>query len=255
MIHAAHLTYDVDGVVEHYGLDGEVTTIGRHPDRELQLLDRSVDKLHATVVCRRGVFLLEAHGVVKIGDRVASMLAPTALLDGDVITLGGRTLVFQLPRLLPHGGVPADLAMLPLGGAVSILRIEHTVASERLDAVVLAALAPGHGDVVARSALHLEIMIDTPGRALAMALGLVPTLRALTLSGGHVRIGADLAPLEEARAGAARAVAASDGHLVATDSFTGRGMLDAILPERDVLWARLAPDPTLDAALFMIASD
>ena len=218
-----------------------------------------MEKLHATIVARRGVFLLEAHGLVLLDGRPVGILAPTALADRDVLTLGGQTLEVQLPRILAHGGVPDHLHGLPLGLTVALLHLGHALAADRADACVREVLRGTNGVVLARSATSAELLFDDPGEALVAGLALVRELGALAGPDAGVRLGADLAPLDVARADAARAMAASTGHLVATDSFTGRALHASGRLERDgrdLLLARLAPDVAApELVLFMIADD
>lgn len=219
---------------------GAVTTIGRHPDRDLQVLDRSVEKLHATVAERRGVFLLTAHARVRIGGRACGVVSPVALLPGDVVAIGDVTLTFRLPAVTAHGA-PDDLAGTPLGQPVPIVRVEGASCDDE-DARRVG------GAVFARGADHLELQFPGVGVALEAALALCRGGRAR----GSARIGADLAPLDAARTGARMAAAASDGHVVATDAFAARALMDARLPPRDVLTRRLGDG---ELPLIVIASD
>lgn len=241
----AHLSFvDHNGIARQHSLLGPDTTIGRHPERELQLLDHSVQEFHATVSERRGVFLLEAHALVQIGGSFVWPIAPTALRDGDVIAIGEKTLGFHLPRLSPHSGTPEHLQMLPMGLAVPILRLEHTLAAERVHACVRDALALGQGSVLESGTTSVEIVCWEVGQALVTGLALVRALRKLAGPADELRLGADLAPLDQAREGAELAMSASHGYLVATDSFLGRALIEAqgiALSSGDVLFSRLAP--------------
>ncbi len=75
-------------VVKH-GLDRNVIRIGRHPDNEIQLQDRSVSRFHAQVIDKQnGSFVVRdldsKNGVRIFYRRVTS----TALADGDVLFVG-----------------------------------------------------------------------------------------------------------------------------------------------------------------------
>lgn len=237
----AWLDYAADGVTHEHAL-GPVTTLGRHPASELQLLNRSVERRHATIVERRGVFLLTAHALVRVGGRACGVLAPVALLPGDIVEIGELALTFRLPVVTAHGAAPHELVGAPLGQPVPLVRVEGA-ACDLDDARRLG------GAVVARGDGHLELLFPGAGVALEAALALSRAGRAT----GSTRIGADLAPLEAARAGAARAAAASDGHVVGTDAFAGRALMDATLSGRDVLLHRLPEDG--EPPLLVIASD
>src|SRR5438270_375519 len=75
---------------------GPLTTVGRHPDNALQILDRIVSKEHAQIIRQPdGRFLFRdlgsLNGSFMRGGRVNEQL----LTDGDEITLGSTTLTFQ----------------------------------------------------------------------------------------------------------------------------------------------------------------
>lgn len=79
---------------------GAVTTIGRHPDNVIQILDRIVSKEHAQILRQPdGRFLYKdlgsLNGTFRGGERVGEQL----LNEGDELTLGGTQLQFQ-----EHGG-------------------------------------------------------------------------------------------------------------------------------------------------------
>jgi adenylate cyclase len=78
-----------------YELAG-VTTVGRHPDNLIQILDRIVSKEHAQVIRQAsGRFLYRDLGSLNgsffRGERISERL----LVDGDELTLGSTALVFQ----------------------------------------------------------------------------------------------------------------------------------------------------------------
>jgi adenylate cyclase len=75
---------------------GAVTTIGRHPDNAIQILDRIVSKEHAQVLRQtNGRFLYRDLGSLNgsffRGERISERL----LADGDELTLGGTQIQFQ----------------------------------------------------------------------------------------------------------------------------------------------------------------
>ncbi len=73
---------------------GAFTTIGRHPENSLQLLDRIVSKNHATITSHGGRFLLKdlqsLNGMFVNGARAYEH----ALVNGDEIMMGTTRLVF-----------------------------------------------------------------------------------------------------------------------------------------------------------------
>ncbi|MCX5743934.1 MAG: FHA domain-containing protein [Proteobacteria bacterium] len=238
------LTFEAAGIAQDYELPAHAITIGRDPGCELQLLDRSVQRRHATLIPRRGVFLLDPLFPVLVGDRLC--LHPVALLDGDTITFGTQRVGFKLPRMLAHGVVPDDLTGLPLGAPVAVLRIEHVLDGVAVGSAIDATLDPAHGMVCDHEAGMVELLIDAPGRAFALAVELRRVMSRLTPEHGlqttrtWFQIGGDLAPLDAARAGARMALAASSGNVVMTESLFGRGMADAVLTtQRDLLTERV----------------
>src|SRR4051812_42329773 len=75
---------------------GAVTSVGRHPDNLIQILDRIVSKEHAQVIRQAsGRFLYRDLGSLNgsffRGERISERL----LVDGDELTLGSTALVFQ----------------------------------------------------------------------------------------------------------------------------------------------------------------
>jgi adenylate cyclase len=79
-----------------YELAAPVTTIGRHPDNVVQILDRIVSKEHAQVIRQpAGTFLFRdlgsLNGTFLKGERVGEHV----LSEGDELTLGSTQLTFQ----------------------------------------------------------------------------------------------------------------------------------------------------------------
>src|SRR3954454_9512563 len=75
---------------------GALTTIGRHPDNMVQILDRIVSKEHARIIKQpNGTFLYRdlgsLNGSFMAGDRVTERV----LAEGDELVLGSTQLVFQ----------------------------------------------------------------------------------------------------------------------------------------------------------------
>jgi adenylate cyclase len=73
----------------------EITTIGRHPDNSLQILDRIVSKEHAQVLRRSdGRYLFHDLGSLNGSFLAGQRLTDHLLRDGDEIVLGSTTLKF-----------------------------------------------------------------------------------------------------------------------------------------------------------------
>src|SRR3954452_18453747 len=75
---------------------GALTTIGRHPDNMVQILDRIVSKEHAHIIRQpSGQFLYKdlgsLNGSFLRGERVGEHL----FVQGDELTLGGTQLQFH----------------------------------------------------------------------------------------------------------------------------------------------------------------
>ncbi len=75
----------------------DVTRIGRHPDQDLQLLDRMVSKAHAEIRRENGRYVLydagSRNGTLVNGERISG---PRVLCDADEIGLGNHILRFAL---------------------------------------------------------------------------------------------------------------------------------------------------------------
>ena len=74
---------------EHQVLLSEVNQIGRHPSRDIQVLDAMVSRQHAVISWADNGFWLQdlasKNGTFLNGERV---FGPVRLIDGDVITFG-----------------------------------------------------------------------------------------------------------------------------------------------------------------------
>lgn len=115
-----------DGVA-HTRLLLDTTTIGRHTENAIQLLDPEVSKAHLVIRKVNGAFQLEdlgsANGTLVNGARVARH----PLKDGDVIVVGNSTLRFRLqspadvrPAMTP-GSVP-QITPAPLSSFADMRR-------------------------------------------------------------------------------------------------------------------------------------
>jgi len=75
----------------------EMTTIGRHPAQDIQILDRVVSKAHAVIEHERGNFYVRdvgsRNGTVVNEDRLVN--SRHLLVEGDQIILGGSTITYH----------------------------------------------------------------------------------------------------------------------------------------------------------------
>mgnify|MGYP002870265713 CR=1 FL=1 len=89
---------DGEGWENHIRLN-EVNQIGRHPSRDVQVLDQMVSRHHAVISWADNDFWLQdlssKNGTFLNGGRV---FGPVRLRDGDVITVG-ETLISFISRL------------------------------------------------------------------------------------------------------------------------------------------------------------
>ena len=89
--------YSTSGKWLEYTLEAH-TTIGRHPDQDLQLLDRMISKQHAEINKIGEDYVLE-----DVGSRNGTLLndepvdEPVVLKDGDEISVGNHILRFSSP--------------------------------------------------------------------------------------------------------------------------------------------------------------
>lgn len=86
---------------------GNKTSLGRHPNNTLRLVDREVSKEHATIERVGNTFLLRdlnsSNGTFVNGRKVREL----RLRDGDEIALGNSRLVFHSGEVGPGGGTPS----------------------------------------------------------------------------------------------------------------------------------------------------
>jgi len=93
----AKLSYrDADGVLREHEL-GERTTLGRHPNQMIQVLDRVVSKQHAVVEREEDGSFYLADGGSRNGTYLNGTMIeePVELTNGDRITIGSTDLYFQ----------------------------------------------------------------------------------------------------------------------------------------------------------------
>ncbi len=95
---ASRVEYQTSDSPPRIRILGDTTTVGRHTDNDIQLLDPEVSKAH--LVIRRGKdgFDLEdlgsANGTAVNGTRISRH----RVKDGDIVTVGNSTLRFRLER-------------------------------------------------------------------------------------------------------------------------------------------------------------
>ena len=81
---------------EQVDVGSDPVAIGRNPDSDILLEDPEVSRQHAEVRREEGVFVLVDLGSVN-GTRVnGAGVDERTLQDGDVITIGGATIRFEL---------------------------------------------------------------------------------------------------------------------------------------------------------------
>ncbi len=106
MLEQARLEYVAPDGTAHTRILRETTTIGRHTDNDIQLLDPEVSKAHLVVRRLKEGFILEdlgsANGTLINGMRQAR----AKLADNDVIVVGNSVLRFRLE--LPKRPPPSD---------------------------------------------------------------------------------------------------------------------------------------------------
>jgi adenylate cyclase len=100
---------------------GAQTTIGRHPDNDIQILDRLASKHHCRIVSRDGrfaLFDLSSLNGTLVND--ARVLREVVLSDGDRVRIGNTTAVFheRLPEASPIVARPAPRAVVTPAPAV-----------------------------------------------------------------------------------------------------------------------------------------
>ncbi|MFH1810944.1 MAG: adenylate/guanylate cyclase domain-containing protein [Pseudomonadota bacterium] len=115
---------------------GRVTTIGRHPDNSIQILDAGMSKFHLRLLRGRAGVLFEDLGSAN-GTRLNGAPAHRAVLhDGDELQVGETRLLYALHWVAPGGHGPA-VSMLPtrLGGPGSaVTHIDGMDAGEEFPA-------------------------------------------------------------------------------------------------------------------------
>jgi adenylate cyclase len=110
----AHLDIQTIGGAPSTRPLGEVVSVGRHTDNDIQLLDPEVSKAHLIIRRTAAGYMLEDLGSAN-GTLVNGVTQRRCRLnDGDVIALGNSTLRFKEPRrrapVRPAGPVPGSAA-------------------------------------------------------------------------------------------------------------------------------------------------
>jgi adenylate cyclase len=109
---------------------GPFTTLGRHPDNSLQLLDRIASKNHATITLQGGVYLLKdlqsLNGTFVNGQRVYEH----TLRNGDEVTIGATRIVFNDER---QGAAAAQVSIAAPDASVAESHIRDKIASRVSD--------------------------------------------------------------------------------------------------------------------------
>lgn len=111
-----------DGKLQEYILtEGALVSLGRSPDNEVYIPERTVSRHHATVAYRAGVFVISdagsANGVFVNDTRVVE---PYPLIDGDVIRL-------YMPVVRFAAFIPVDTEPVPQGVPASKERLHPRI--------------------------------------------------------------------------------------------------------------------------------
>lgn len=103
---------------------GPVTTIGRHPDNTIQILDRIVSKEHAQVIRQSdGRFLFRDLGSLNGSFYAEDRVGERVLADGDEITMGAARLVYRAQASAP---APAEQVRIEHSQETLIRQTLHT---------------------------------------------------------------------------------------------------------------------------------
>lgn len=104
---------DAAGKVQEFVLEKERTSIGRHPENDLALNDKSVSGQHAVVVSVLSEAFIEdldsTNGTLVNGRQVAKH----PLSDGDTITIGRNTLRFENPAAISEEELERTMILRP----------------------------------------------------------------------------------------------------------------------------------------------
>jgi len=99
---------------------GDVTTIGRHPDNAVQILDRIVSKEHAQILrLENGGFLYRDLGSLNGSFYQGERISERILQEGDALTLGSTHLVFKRD---PTGAAVLENVMIAPSANETLLR-------------------------------------------------------------------------------------------------------------------------------------
>src|SRR5436190_14996717 len=117
-----------DGTERRVTLKGR-TVIGREPDVDLVLDDPQLSRRHAAIELRPKGFLVDLgsrNGTFLNGERVEG---ERGLGNGDVITMGGVTLVFEERRVRTS---PATAVVPAMMGTRSAIPVDQLVRDDRV---------------------------------------------------------------------------------------------------------------------------
>ena len=133
MPEAPRLDYQTNGGLQQTRTLAEVTTVGRHTDNVVQLLDPEVSKAHLVIRRQKDGCVLEdlgsANGTLVNGVRQARC----KLVDGDIIVVGNSTLRYKEPRprqaLRPPAQPSATNVRPPMRGANGAVKAPQPLSS------------------------------------------------------------------------------------------------------------------------------
>ncbi len=111
-IDTARVEYQTADGVPHTRLLLDSTTVGRHTENDIQLLDPEVSKAHLVIRKTKDGFFLEDLGSANGTLVNAGRVARHKLKDGDLVVVGNTTLRFRVdpPKPRPVQAVPAPPA-------------------------------------------------------------------------------------------------------------------------------------------------
>lgn len=123
---AARIEFSTNGGVAHTRVLGEVVTVGRHTDNDIQLLDPEVSKAHLIIRKTREGWMLEDLGSAN-GTLVNGVIQSRCrLVDGDLVVVGNSSLRLKeaKKRVVAAGrtvsGPPAVVGLPPTPPAAAV---------------------------------------------------------------------------------------------------------------------------------------
>jgi hypothetical protein len=149
-----------------YDLQPDVTTLGRGADNTIMLVNERVSRRHLRVRRDGDRYVLEDagshNGTYVNGERVTT---PLSLRHGDLLTVGGTTLVFELcdetVDWSPEAPPAPALRLDPVAGRVWVNGKEVQLAAKEY--LALALLYAKRGALVAKQELAVQVWPEYAG--------------------------------------------------------------------------------------------